>query len=57
MKDDFIEVQVPMLNITTWAKNDPVDIQTAIVEATILFCISAERFGTGIESEIESMGL
>jgi hypothetical protein len=49
-----LEVILPMLGIKTIAKDEN-DAEKAIEEAIISFCIVAERFGQGIEKELESL--
>lgn len=48
-------VSLPVLGIDTIAKDEN-DSEKAIEEAIISFCIVAERFGQGIEKELQSMG-
>jgi hypothetical protein len=53
--DKGISVNLPLLGIKTWAKNDD-DAEIAIEEAIKSVCIVAERFGRGIETELEAIG-
>ncbi len=47
-------VELPVLGIKTIAKDDN-DAEKAIEEAIISFCIISERFGQGIEKELEAL--
>lgn len=53
--DNNIHVHLPLLNIDTIAKNEQ-DAETAIKEAIQSFCIAAEKFGQGIEAELQALG-
>jgi hypothetical protein len=53
--DGFLSVDIPFLGIKTSAKNDS-DVDSAIREAIHLFCLNAEEFGNGIESELKLAG-
>jgi hypothetical protein len=53
-EDGFISVNIPLFNISTFAKNES-DIDVSIKEAITLFCINAEKFGKGLEAELESL--
>ncbi|MDZ4072986.1 MAG: hypothetical protein U1C70_14280 [Sediminibacterium sp.] len=48
-------VKLPLLGIETVAKNDD-DAEIAIKEAIQSFCGVAEKFGEGIEKELQSLG-
>jgi len=50
-----ILVQIPLLGIDTLA-NDEKDAEKAIDEAIASFCIVAEKFGLGIEKELQALG-
>lgn len=53
--DNNILVKIPLLNIETIAKNE-LDSEIAIKEAIQSFCIASEKFGQGIEKELQSLG-
>jgi len=48
-------VQIPLLGIETIAKNEE-DAETAIKELIASFCIASDRFGQGLEKELEALG-
>ena len=48
-------VQIPLLGIDTIAK-DEMDAEKAIEEAIASFCIVAEKFGQGLEKELQALG-
>lgn len=48
-------VKIPMLGLETIAKDD-LDADKAIEEALVSFCIAAEKFGQGIEKELQALG-
>ncbi|NWK66944.1 MAG: hypothetical protein HYI21_13010 [Sediminibacterium sp. Gen4] len=48
-------VSIPMLGIETIAKNDD-DAEIAIKEAITSFCIISEKFGQGLEKELQALG-
>ena len=56
-ESDFgnILVQLPLLAVETIAKSEE-DAEFAIEEALKCFCIAAERFGQGIEKELQALG-
>ncbi len=54
-QDGMIAVNVPHFGIKTFAK-DLNDAETAIKESLKAFCINAEKFGNGLESELKIMG-
>jgi hypothetical protein len=51
----LMAVNIPFFGLKTVAKNEE-DAETAIEEAIKCFCISAEKFGRGIESELTALG-
>ncbi len=48
-------VKLPLLGIETIAKNEK-DAEKAIEEAIASFCIAADKFGQGIEKELQALG-
>lgn len=48
-------VQIPLLGIETIAKDEN-DAEKAIDEAIASFCIVAEKFGQGVEKELQALG-
>lgn len=48
-------VQLPLLGIETMAKDEN-DAEKAIDEAIVSFCIVSEKFGQGIEKELQALG-
>jgi len=54
-QDDVLSINIPLLGMKTFAK-DEIDAEKAIKEAIELFCINAERFGNGLESELRIFG-
>lgn len=50
-----LSIQIPFLGIETIAKNEN-DAEKAIEEAIISFCIISEKFGQGIERELQVLG-
>lgn len=48
-------IHLPLLNIETYAQNE-LDSVEAIKEAIASFCIVSEKFGQGIENELQSIG-
>jgi hypothetical protein len=48
-------VQLPLLGIDTIAKNE-IDAEKAIEEAIASFCFVAEKFGEGLEKELQALG-
>lgn len=54
-EDDFMSVNIPLLGIKTFAKDED-DAQLAIKEAINLFCITNEKFGKGLETELQILG-
>ena len=53
--DGNILVQLPLLNIDTIA-SDEKDTEFAIKEAIQSFCIASEKFGEGVERELQALG-
>lgn len=53
--DSLLAIDIPLFGIKTVAK-DSVDAEIAIKESVKLFCLSAEKFGKGLESELKIMG-
>lgn len=53
--DGNILVKLPLLAINTIAKDED-DAEIAIKEAIQSFCIAAEKFGEGVESELQALG-
>jgi hypothetical protein len=53
--DGNIHVQLPLLDIDTIA-SDEKDAEFAIKEAIQSFCIASEKFGEGIEKELQALG-
>lgn len=53
--DKNLLVKLPLLGIDTIAKNDE-DAEIAIKEAIQSFCMAAEKFGEGLESELQALG-
>lgn len=55
IEDGFLSINIPLFAISTFAKNES-DIDQAVREAITLFCINAEKFGNGLESELRILG-
>ncbi len=53
--DENIHVQLPLLDIDTIA-SDEKDAEFAIKEAIQSFCIASEKFGEGLEKELQALG-
>ena len=53
--DDLLAIDIPLFGIKTVAK-DTEDAEIAIKESVKLFCLSAEKFGRGLETELKVMG-
>lgn len=51
----FVEVSIALLGIRTFAR-DQDDAERAISEAIQCFCIQADRFGRGLDKELEDLG-
>lgn len=54
-EDEVLTVTIPLFGIKTFAKNME-DAEIAISEAIKCFCIASERFGKGVEKELEYIG-
>ncbi|PUZ22483.1 hypothetical protein GA0116948_10980 [Chitinophaga costaii] len=50
-----LSVNIPLLGIDTIAKDEH-DAEKAIEEAIISFCLIAEKFGQGIQKELQALG-
>jgi len=50
-----LSIQIPFFSIGTIAKNEN-DAEKAIEEAIVSFCIISEKFGQGIEKELQVLG-
>lgn len=48
-------INIPLLGIETIARHEN-DADKAIEEAIVSFCIVAEKFGQGIEKELQTLG-
>ncbi|MFN7675345.1 hypothetical protein [Flavobacterium sp.] len=55
VEDEFMSVNIPFLGIKTFAK-DELDAQEAIKECVNLFCVTSEKFGSGLETELRLLG-
>lgn len=53
--DNVLSVNIPLLGIKTFAKNED-DAEEAVKEAIQCFCLSAEKFGQGLEKELQTLG-
>lgn len=53
--DNLLAIDIPLFGIKTVAK-DAMDAEVAIKESVKLFCLSAEKFGRGLETELRVMG-
>lgn len=53
--DGNIRVKLPLLAIDTIAEDEN-DVDSAVKEAIQSFCIASERFGEGIEKELQALG-
>lgn len=53
--DGTLKVEIPLFKITTFADNEE-DAHEAIKEAIMCFCISAQKFGNGLEQELKELG-
>ena len=53
--DGNIHVHLPLLDIDTIA-SDEKDAEFAIKEAIQSFCIASEKFGEGLEKELQALG-
>jgi hypothetical protein len=54
-EDDIFAVEIPLLGMKTFAK-DEIDAEIAVQESIELFCLNAEKFGKGLESELKILG-
>jgi len=54
-EDNSLSVNIPLFGIKTFAK-DIDDTEAATNEAITCFCIASEKFGQGIEKELEAIG-
>ena len=52
---DNLLIKLPLLGIDTIAR-DEMDAEKAIEEAIISFCVIADKFGQGIEVELQALG-
>lgn len=48
-------IDLPFLGISTIAKNEE-DSEKAIEEAIVSFCLISDKFGQGVEKELETLG-
>ena len=55
IEDGFLSINIPLFAISTFAKDES-DIDQAVREAITLFCINAEKFGNGLETELRVLG-
>lgn len=55
LKDGNISILIPFLRIETIAANEK-DAESAINEAICSFCIVSDKFGMGIEKELQELG-
>lgn len=53
--DNTLSVNIPFFGIKTFAKDEE-DSEIAIEEAIKCFCLAAERFGQGVEAELQTLG-
>lgn len=53
--ESHLSIQIPLLGIDSIAK-DELDAEQAIEEAVRLFCIVSEKYGKGLETELEATG-
>lgn len=54
-EDGFIEIHMPLFGLKTIASNEEA-IEKAVTEAVHCFAISAEKFGKGLEFELQMLG-
>ncbi|MEP6949369.1 MAG: hypothetical protein ABI863_08850 [Ginsengibacter sp.] len=52
--ENVISITIPLFGIKTFA-NDNEDCEVAIQEAIKCFCIAAEKFGQGLEAELQAL--
>lgn len=55
LDDETFKVDIPLLGISTVAYDEQ-DIDAAVSEASHSFVIASERFGNGVEKELENVG-
>lgn len=53
--DGTLSVSMPLFSLRTYALNED-DSQEAIKESLICFSIGAEKFGQGLEKELQTLG-
>ncbi|GAB1856699.1 hypothetical protein MHTCC0001_15340 [Flavobacteriaceae bacterium MHTCC 0001] len=53
--DGLLSIDIPLFGIKTFAIDDN-DAKKAIEDSVRLFCLSAEKFGRGLEFELLNMG-
>lgn len=53
--DNIIYVNMPLLGLSTYGKNIE-DTDLAIEETITAFCLASEKFGLGLESELDFFG-
>lgn len=54
-EDNTVRVGLPLFGLTTFA-DDRDDAEIAIKEAIICFCMCAEKFGHGLDTELKDLG-
>jgi len=54
-EDGNLKVMIPFLGIDTIASNEA-DAESAVGEAICSFCIVSDKFGRGIEKELQELG-
>jgi hypothetical protein len=55
LDDATISVDVPLFGLKTFVKSEE-DVDVAVEEAIKCFCIASEKFGQGIEKELQTIG-
>ena len=55
IEDGYLSVSIPLFAISTFAKDES-DVDQAVREAIISFCVNAEKFGNGLERELRVLG-
>jgi hypothetical protein len=53
--DGITHVKMPLLSLSTYGKGED-DVEVAIKETLTCFCLGADKFGIGLESELEFNG-
>lgn len=53
--DGITHVKMPLLSLSTFGKGEE-DVEVAIRETITCFCLGADKFGLGLESELEFNG-